>query len=291
MKVCYAKKLFAGMLCLLLLTACGSGTETSPAQTSGAVSTETAKSAAQEKTDDAAEQTESVTTEQTIPDAAASETSGAEASAAEESDTAPSKLLYMGQASIRITTDEGKVIYIDPYVGDGYEPAADLILVTHGHYDHNGVEKVTNRNDDCQIITWKEALKDGAYQTFDLGYVTVEAVEAGYNNYHDVSECVGYVLTLADGVSVYLSGDTSTTKQMPLLAEKQIDYAFYCCDGIYNMDLEEAAACANTVGAKHNIPYHMIAQDGVYFDRERAEQFPADNLLVVDEGEEIELLK
>ena len=34
-------------------------------------------------------------------------------------DTAKAKLLYMGQASIRITTIEGKVIYIDPYVGDG----------------------------------------------------------------------------------------------------------------------------------------------------------------------------
>ena len=76
---------------------------------------------------------------------------------------------------------------------------------------------------------------------------------------------------------------------MPLLAEKEIDYAFYCCDGVYNMDLDKAAECAGLVHAKHNIPYHVIAQDGVYFDRERAEQFTAENRLIIDEGEEIEL--
>lgn len=50
----------------------------------------------------------------------------------------------MGQASIRITTEEGRVIYIDPYAGtdEQYEPTADLILVTHGHFDHNQIEKV-----------------------------------------------------------------------------------------------------------------------------------------------------
>ena len=66
---------------------------------------------------------------------------------------------------------------------------------------------------------------------------------------------------------------------------------FSCCDGIYNMDLEEAAACAEMVGARHNVPYHMLSQNGVYYDRERAEQFPAGNLLIIDEGQEIELLK
>ena len=207
-----------------------------------------------------------------------------------EEEASPGKLLYMGHASIRITTPEGKVIYIDPYVGDGYEPAADLILVTHDHYDHTKLELVANRNDDCQIITWKEALEGGKHQTFDLDYVTVEAVEAGYNKNHSVKECVGYVLTLSDGVTVYVSGDTSMTEQMPDLAEKKIDYAFFCCDGVYNMDLAEAAECAHVVGAKHNIPYHMVANADTYFDRQLAEQFPAPNRLIVGEGEEIELV-
>ncbi|MBQ3322567.1 MAG: MBL fold metallo-hydrolase [Firmicutes bacterium] len=204
----------------------------------------------------------------------------------------PAKLLYMGHASIRITTPEDKVIYIDPFVGDGdaYAPAADLILETHSHYDHTVADKIENRSEDCQIITWKEALEGGAHQSFDLGYAKVEAVEAGNNANHSVSDCVGYVITLSDGIKVYVSGDTSTTEQMPSLAEQKIDYAFFCCDGIYNMDLEEAAACADLVKAKHSIPYHMTAADsGTFFDRDRAEAFNAENRLIIEEGEEIEL--
>lgn len=203
----------------------------------------------------------------------------------------PATLLYQGQASIRIVTGEGKVIYIDPYAGDGYDLPADLILVTHGHYDHNGVEKVANRAPDCQIITQREALKDGRHQTFDLDFVTVEAVEAGYNRWHDADECVGYVLTFSNGASVYVTGDTSTTEQMPGLAEKEIDYALFCCDGVYNMGLEEAAECARLVGAKHNIPYHVTASNGSVFDRERAEQLDVENRLILAPGEELPLEK
>ena len=205
-----------------------------------------------------------------------------------ESITGAPTLIYQGQASIRIVTAEGKVIYIDPYAGDDYDLAADLILVTHAHFDHNATDKITNRNPDCQVISWKEAIIEGVHQTFDLGYVMVEAVEAGFNRMHDVNECAGYILTFSNGKSVYVTGDTSTTEQMSRLAEKEIDYAFFCCDGVYNMGLEEAAECATMVGAKHNIPYHNTTKNtGDMFDMELAEQFDAPNRLILAVGEEL----
>ena len=198
-----------------------------------------------------------------------------------------SKLLYMGHASIRIVTGDDKVIYIDPYCGDGYDLPADLILVTHDHYDHTALDLIGSRNDSCAVITQKEALKE---KNFDLGFAKVESTEAGNNKNHDISECVGYVLTLDDGKKIYVTGDTSTTNQMQQLAEKKIDYAFFCCDGVYNMDLEEAAECAKKVQAAHNIPYHITpAEDEDHFDPERAEAFGAPNRLILRPWDEIEL--
>ena len=90
-------------------------------------------------------------------------------------------LLYQGHSSMRVTTPEGKIIYIDPYAGDGYDVPADLILVTHQHNDHNQLDLITTRNPDCEVFSNAEALKGGVHQTlsWDNGNVTVEATEAG----------------------------------------------------------------------------------------------------------------
>lgn len=197
------------------------------------------------------------------------------------------RLLYQGHGSLRITTAEGKVIYIDPYAGDGYDASADLILVTHNHSDHNQVKLIRHKNKGCRTITWKEALVKGKYKTFDLDFVTVEAVQAGNNKNHNIKSCVGWVITLSGGVTLYVSGDTSTTDQMKELAGRGLHYAFFCCDGIYNMDMDEAIACAKTVGASRSIPYHMAP--GKLFDQERAERFDVPGRLIIPAGEEITL--
>ena len=207
--------------------------------------------------------------------------------AAAEGAPSRGRLLYQGHGSLRIVTGEGKVIYIDPYAGEGYDLPADLILVSHGHADHTAVDLIRNRNEGCQVITYREALAGGEYKTFDLGFVRVEAVQAGNNRNHDIRECVGWLVTLPDGISVYATGDTSTTDQMAELAGRDITYAFFVCDGIYNMDMEEASACARLVNAKHSIPYHMAP--GELFNPKRAELFDAPNRLIIPAGEEITL--
>ncbi|MCL2702332.1 MAG: MBL fold metallo-hydrolase [Defluviitaleaceae bacterium] len=195
------------------------------------------------------------------------------------------KLYFQGHGSFRITADNGKVIYVDPYAGDGYEPPADLILVSHQHGDHNKAE-LCAQNPGCVVITEKEALSGGKHNTIDVpGGIRIKAVPAENKN-HNPADCVGYIIDV-DGLKLYAAGDTSTTAAMGGFAAMGLDYALLPCDGVYNMDLDEAAECARVIGARVNIPIHM--KPGALFCMERAEAYSAPDKLIVPAGTEIEL--
>ena len=64
------------------------------------------------------------------------------------------KLIYLGHASLKIITRESKVIYIDPFAGEEsyYQTPADLILVTHDHYDHFSLEDIKKAANDSTVL-------------------------------------------------------------------------------------------------------------------------------------------
>lgn len=196
-----------------------------------------------------------------------------------------SKLLFQGHGSYRIITNEGIVIYVDPFIGDGYNVPADIILVTHEHNDHNHVELPEKK--DSTIIIRQDNLKNGTiYNKTSLFGVEIEAVEA-YNKNHDKSSCVGYVLRF-DGLTIYASGDTSLTEDMKnKLTNYNIDYALLPIDGIYNMDADEASICADYINARHTIPIHMKPME--LFDIDAANRFIHKSRLIVPAGAEIDL--
>jgi L-ascorbate metabolism protein UlaG (beta-lactamase superfamily) len=194
------------------------------------------------------------------------------------------QLYYQGHGSYRIATNQGTIIYIDPFAGTGYDLPADLVLITHEHHDHNNISLVTQKPD-CLVIRESDALKNGEYASFTVKDVKIETAEA-YNDHHKKEESVGYLLTL-DHITVYAAGDTSETQQMKSMKNRSFDWALLPIDGIYNMDPEGASKCAALIGAKHTIPIHM--KPGQLFDRTCAEAFHVPGRVIVEPGETIEL--
>ena len=194
------------------------------------------------------------------------------------------KLFYQGHGSFRLTANDGRVIYVDPFAGEGYDVPADIILVSHQHGDHNQTD-LCAKKPDCRIISNSEALEGGKHNSFDVGGITIQAVEA-YNKNHKSEERVGFIITI-DGVKIYACGDTSTTEQMKTFADMNLDYAILCGDGIYNMNPEEAAECAKLIKAQYNILVHVKPKE--LFDREIAETWDAPNKIIIEPNEEISL--
>ena len=193
-------------------------------------------------------------------------------------------LTYIGHASVKIKTKEGKVIYIDPAYDDGdYSERADYILVTHEHADHNKVN-LCKQDDKTVIIRSKDSLSNGEYKTFNYDNIKIEAVPSGGNKNHSSDYCVGYIVTV-DGISILHAGDTSMNDKTKEIKGKDIDYAMYPIDGLYNMDAKEATKVADLIGAKHNIPIHEYDEGKT----KKSDKFTPKGKMILKYGETIHL--
>ena len=176
-------------------------------------------------------------------------------------------------ATLRIQYD-GLEIQIDP-VGKGLKPQtdyarfpkADVVLVTHEHFDHFDRDAIAVLRKESTVVYanpavrgmlgFGNALANGESATIRED-VTIEAVPAynttpGREKFHPKGRDNGYVLTLG-GLRVYIAGDTEDIPEMAAL--KDIDVAFLPCNQPYTMTPEQAAAAARTIRPKVLFPYH-----------------------------------
>ena len=80
-------------------------------------------------------------------------------------------MLYQGHGSYRFALDDGTVVYVDPFAGKGYDLPADLILVTHEHFDHTKVDKMPHAQG-CVGYRAKHASKpEDRRQLMKSGYI------------------------------------------------------------------------------------------------------------------------
>ena len=190
---------------------------------------------------------------------------------------------WIGHAGFRLTDMiYNRVIYIDPFKISG-GVSADVILITHEHFDHCSIEdlkKVSTPKTviiapadcmskfqgkiDCKTV---KILKPG--QDLTLGNINIEAVPA-YNKdkeFHPKSnEWVGYIVDM-NSKRIYHTGDSDNIPEMTKL--RHIDLALMPVSGTYVMTAEEAANAVNEFLPKHAIPMHYGTIVGEPADAER----------------------
>ena len=171
-------------------------------------------------------------------------------------------------SSIRM--NKGKIIYVDPFhIEENYQDA-DIILITHSHYDHfseEDIEKV--RKADTKIYVTEDYVENARklgfsenkiigvkpYQTYYEGDIEINTVPA-YNvnkQFHPKeNNWVGYILKI-DGISYYIAGDTDITEENKKI---KCDVAFVPVGGTYTMTAKEAAELVNIIKPKVAIPIH-----------------------------------
>lgn len=192
------------------------------------------------------------------------------------------EVLY--HSSIRINKE--KIIYIDPFKINKNYNDADIIFITHDHYDHyseEDIDKVINEN--TTIIIPEELLTkllrkginknaiitvepNKNYMVQGIKFETISAYNTNKTFHPKENGWVGYIIII-NGIRYYIAGDTDITEE-----NKQVkcDVAFVPVGGTYTMDFKEAASLINEIKPKIAIPIHYgsivgTEQDAIDFIR------------------------
>jgi L-ascorbate metabolism protein UlaG (beta-lactamase superfamily) len=192
-------------------------------------------------------------------------------------------LEWLGHAAFRITVGRATV-YIDPYRVGEDAPPADLILITHGHYDHfspQDIERLSQRD------TWLvgpaavaervsgQVHRIGPGETIDdelVRGIHISAVAAYNTSKRDAdgnpfhprdAGWVGYELNVR-GERLYHSGDTDVIPEMDSVTG--VDVALLPVSGVYVMTAQEAAEAARRIQPRVAVPMHWGSHIGTEHD-------------------------
>ena len=177
-----------------------------------------------------------------------------------------------------IKMNKEKVIYIDPFKIDKNYNDADIIFVTHDHYDHYSEE-------DTVIVAPEELLTKLLRKGFRQDYIiavepnkeymiegikfeTIPAYNINKQFHPKENGWVGYIIEIK-GVRYYIAGDTDVTEENKNV---KCDVAFVPVGGTYTMDFKESANLINEIQPKIAIPIHYGSivgtnQDAIDFSK------------------------
>jgi L-ascorbate metabolism protein UlaG (beta-lactamase superfamily) len=197
----------------------------------------------------------------------------------------PTRITWLGHATVLIQTPAGAHILIDPFIAQNPKyprdfslPAKiDAILLTHGHGDHMAdVVEVARKHSSTVVAIYELASyvdKKGVAETIGMnlgGSVQIQdviatMVDARHSSgaedeqgIHYVGVAAGFVLTIADGPVLYHAGDTAVFRDMELIRELyQPRVAMLPIGGHYTMGPREAALAVRFVAPQVVLPIHF----------------------------------
>jgi len=212
------------------------------------------------------------------------------------------EIIWRGHATIQLNSQEKNIVmYIDPYNLDNQNndldnnnlnnknnnlDKADIILITHAHYDHCSLadaikiakpSTIILATSDCmnnleKLDVEKKVIVE-PNKKYDINGIIVETIPA-YNintKFHPKeNNWVGYVINV-NNRRYYHAGDTDNIPEMALLKEitlANIDVAFLPVGGTYTMNAEEAVKAAGAFNPKKAIPIHYGSIVGTKEDAE-----------------------
>lgn len=179
-----------------------------------------------------------------------------------EAKTMVKNIHWLGHDTFKVVGE--KVIFTDPFKIKKKD-SADIILITHEHYDHcsaDDIKKIQGSN--TVIVTTPDCAKklSGNIKTvkpgdkINVSGIEIEAVPSYNTNkqFHPKNKgWVGYIFTI-NGQRIYIAGDTDYIPEMKMF--KNVDIALLPVSGTYVMTAEEAIQAALDIKPKIAIPMH-----------------------------------
>jgi L-ascorbate metabolism protein UlaG (beta-lactamase superfamily) len=183
---------------------------------------------------------------------------------------------WIGHASFLLRID-GKNVYIDPFNLTTVKERADIILITHPHFDHldpNSIRRIAD--EDTHIFVPKDSVEkvpvgkvtgvepNKKYSALGIGFNTVPAynnVKERLQNHPRANGWVGYLVKM-DGRTLYHAGDTDFIDEIKGL---KTGVALLPMGGTYTMDVNQAAEAANSMDLDQASPMHykqLLGEEG-----------------------------
>lgn len=163
-----------------------------------------------------------------------------------------------------------QVVRFDPFRLPAPTHDADVIFITHEHYDHFSPEDIRRAMKPDTVLVLPESClgaaeragfapeqlfavqAGGAYEVKGIPFTVLAAYNIGKSFHPKAKGWVGYVAEL-DGCRTYVAGDTDNTAEAQAV---RCDAAFLPVGGKYTMTASEAAALAQTIRPQVAVPTH-----------------------------------